>query len=235
MIGIIGAMKSEIELVKASLSDVSETIYAGMTFYTGKLGAKDIVLAQSGMGKVNIAICAQVMIDIFKADALINTGIAGGIAHGLHVGDVVIGKDAVQHDYDLTPVGYAMGHVDFGDTDKEEPVYFKSSDRLVELIYGSAKDLMNEENIHIRTIATGDIFVSRNELKDELRERYDAYAAEMEGGAMLHVANKNGVEAVIIRCISDLADEGAGESIENFGDMVANRSAQMLIETIKRL
>ena len=235
MIGIIGAMQSEIELLKASMEGLQEDRKAGMIFYTGKLQGHDVVLSRSGMGKVNAAVCAQVMIDIFRADALINTGIAGGVAHGMHVGDIVIGKDAVEHDYDLSPVGYVKGYVDMDGYPHDEPVYFRSSERLISCIHEAAKDLMNEENIHIGTIATGDIFVSKKELKDELRERYDAYAAEMEGGAILHVANKNGVEAVIIRCLSDLADENAQESIGNFEEMVADRSARMLMEAVSRL
>ena len=235
MIGIIGAMQSEIELLKASMEGLQDICRAGILFHTGKLMGHDVVLARSGMGKVNAAICAQVMIDIFHADILINTGIAGGVAHGMHVGDIVIGAKAVEHDYDLSPIGYAKGYVDMDGYAHDEPVYFTSDKDLVMRIHEAAKDLMDEGNIHIGAIATGDQFISDSSTKQELRDRYDAYAAEMEGGAILHVANKNGIKAVIIRCLSDLADENAHESIDNFEEIVADRSAKMLIEAVGRL
>ncbi|MEI3416342.1 MAG: 5'-methylthioadenosine/S-adenosylhomocysteine nucleosidase [Christensenellaceae bacterium] len=111
MWGIIGAMDSEISLLRTQMQQEQEIRRGNKVFYRGYIEEQPVIVTKSGMGKVNAAMCAQMLIDLFGVDHLVNTGIAGGIAAGLHVGDVVIGSAAVQHDFDLTPVGYVRGHI----------------------------------------------------------------------------------------------------------------------------
>lgn len=232
MIGIIGAMQSEITLLRAQMQNEKQTVLGNKVYYEGVIAGQAVVLTQSGMGKVNAAMCAQQLIDRFGVDKLINTGIAGGVALGLHVGDIVIADKTVEHDFDLTPVGCVKGCLG-GNVPKDEPTYYYTDKVLVEYLQKAAQQYMSAENIHIGCIATGDQFVSSKEVKQELRTFYNAYAAEMEGGAIVHVAGENGVSAVIVRCLSDLADENAHESVDNFEQLAADRSADILVSMLK--
>lgn len=232
MWGIIGAMESEITLLREQMKQEREVRYGNKVFYCGSIAGQPVVLTQSGMGKVNAAMCAQMLIDRFAVDRLANTGIAGGIARELHVGDIVIGNASVQHDFDMTPIGYAKGCMH--GPDKSKPTIFAADTALVAQFRKAAEMVMEPQKIHEGLIATGDIFVSRKETKLELRERYHAYAAEMEGGAIAQVAEENGVRAVIVRCISDLADDNAHESIDHFEQVVADRSAKILIAMLEQ-
>ncbi|MBQ3871207.1 MAG: 5'-methylthioadenosine/adenosylhomocysteine nucleosidase [Clostridia bacterium] len=227
MIAIIGAMNTEVTLLLENMQNVTETRKSGKIYYTGNLKDHEIVLVESGMGKVNSAICTQQLIDLFAPEVVINTGIAGGIAPGLHVGDFVIGKSAVEHDFDLSPVGYVRGHVLGGN--KKEVTYFTTRDDLIDEIRSAALDYLPAEKIHVGTIATGDQFICTHEAKKELWELFGAYAAEMEGGAIAHVCTVNDVPCILLRAISDLADEGAHESVNNFETVVADLSAKILM------
>ena len=120
MWGIIGAMDSEISLLRTQMQQEQEIRRGNKVFYRGYIEEQPVIVTKSGMGKVNAAMCAQMLIDLFGVDHLVNTGIAGGIAAGLHVGDVVIGSAAVQHDFDLTPVGYVVG-ISWGRTGENPP------------------------------------------------------------------------------------------------------------------
>lgn len=231
MWGIIGAMESEIALLRAQMQHEQEICCGNKVFYRGSIAGQPVVLTQSGMGKVNAAMCAQMLIDRFDVKRLVNTGIAGGIACGLHVGDIVIGDASLQHDFDLTPVGYAKACMH--GPDKSKPTIFRADAALVAQFQAAAEKVLPTEKIHRGLIATGDVFVSERSMKLELRELYDAYAAEMEGGAIAQVAEENGIAAVIVRCISDLADENAHESIDHFEQIVADQSARILIKMLE--
>lgn len=231
MWGIIGAMESEITLLRAQMQYEQEIRYGNKVFYRGSIAGQPTVLTQSGMGKVNAAMCAQILIDRFGVTRLVNTGIAGGIARGLHVGDIVIGNASLQHDFDLTPVGYVKACM--RGPDKSRPTVFVADAELVAQFQKAAEKVLPSGKIHRGLIATGDVFVSERKMKLELRELYDAYAAEMEGGAIAQVAEENGIAAVIVRCISDLADENAHESIDHFEQMVADQSANILIKMLE--
>lgn len=139
----------------------------------------------------------------------------------------MIGKSAVEHDFDLSPVGYVRGHVLGGN--KKEVTYFTTRDDLIDEIRSAALDYLPEEKIHVGTIATGDQFICTHEAKKELWELFGAYAAEMEGGAIAHVCTVNDVPCILLRAISDLADEGAHESVNNFETVVADLSAKILM------
>lgn len=231
MYGIIGAMESEVAQLCAGMEEISESVVAGIRFWTGKIAGIPVVLAQSGIGKVNAAMCAQIMIDRFCVDRIVNTGIAGGVAHGLSVGDFIVGVASVQHDFDLSPLGYAKGYM--SGEDKNKPTVYPSDASLAADFKKAAAEVLPENKIKEGVIATGDIFVSTGGLKEELRIRFGATAAEMEGGAIAQVAHANGVAAVIIRTVSDLADEKAESSVKNFEQSAADTSAGILLHMLK--
>ena len=204
MIGIIGAMYEEVQSLIESMDAVQKTEWASMAFYQGKLCGKDVVIVRSGIGKVNAAVCAQVLVDRFGVDALINTGIAGSLDAAIDIGDMVISTDAVQHDMDATIFGDPLGQVP-----RMDVFAFPADASLVKL----AVDANREANPDIRTftgrIVSGDQFVSDSEVKDRLVKNFGAKCTEMEGAAIAHAAYLNHVSCVIIRAISDKADNSA--------------------------
>ncbi|MGI6665044.1 MAG: 5'-methylthioadenosine/adenosylhomocysteine nucleosidase [Christensenellaceae bacterium] len=232
MYGIIGAMSSEIILLREHMREIKEEKIGVFTFYQGVINGSEVVLVKCGIGKVNAAMCAQIMIDRFAVTKLINTGIAGGVGSGLSVGDVVIGVDAVQHDFDMRGLGYAKGYM----TGEDMTAYtvYQADEGLVAEFRAAVSAVVPPEKIKEGRIATGDIFVSDSAVKKELREGFASLAAEMEGAAILQVAEANKIPAVIIRAISDLADEGAEASVENFEQFAADISAETLLVLLEQ-
>lgn len=231
MLGIIGAMNTEVETLISSLTNKQETRIAGSTFYSGKLGSTDAVVVMCGIGKVAAAICAQAMIDTFHPDLLINTGVAGGVADGLAQGDLVIATDAVQHDFNLSLFGYAKGYMPVWGKDKDQPSPFPADEAIAEKLMASAQQL-GYHAIRGR-VASGDIFVADPALKHSLATEFCASAAEMEGAAIAQTAWQNGTPFAIVRAISDLADGSATLSFEEFEQIAAERSAKLLLEICK--
>ena len=232
MYGIIGAMTSEITLLRDQMQELKEHEIGTMVFYMGLLKEAPCVLVKCGIGKVNAAVCAQLLIDRFGVDKIINTGIAGGVGAGLKVGDIVIGTSSVQYDFDMQPLGYAKGYMD--GPDRTKFTIYESDKGLVEEFKTAVKEALPNQRVLEGRIATGDKFVADAALKAELRDHFGAIAAEMEGAAIAHVTEKNDVAAVIIRAISDLADEGASESVENFEQLTADASATILLHMLER-
>lgn len=231
MLGIIGAMDSEVNALIAALQNKQETIIAGSHFFSGKLGSTDAVVVMCGIGKVAAAICAQAMIDTFHPDILINTGVAGGVASGLKQGDLVIATDAVQHDFDLSLFGYAKGYMPVWGKDKSSPSPFPTDDALATKLIAAA-DALGYHAIRGR-IASGDVFVADAALKQTLATQFSASAAEMEGAAIAQTAWQNQTPCAIVRAISDLADGSATLSFEEFERIAAERSAKLLMEICK--
>lgn len=231
MFGIIGAMDSEIALLRENLQHMEQHRMGRSLFYTGVIQGQEVVLLRSGMGKVASAIGAQAMIDRFDVKSIVNTGIAGGVGQGLSVGDIVVGSFAVQYDFDMSGLGYAPGYME--GAEKSLPTHYLPDAALVGEFLQAARKVMPEERIHKGGIATGDRFASGGELKKHLREDFNALAVEMEGGAIAQTATQNQVPFVIVRAISDLADEGAAGSVQEFEQIAADRSARILIELLK--
>lgn len=210
-VGIIAAMQVEAEgLIKEMTDTVSETI-SGMTFTAGKLMNVPVVIAVSGEGKVNAALCAQTMILRYDVDFLLNSGVAGNLSDTLSVGEVAIASDTVEHDYDISPLGYAPGMV-LGINMIHVPCD-PSAVRAVE-------EILSEMKVGhlIGTVATGDQFIGKKEDKERIKTIFSAIACEMEGGAIGHVAAMNHLPFCVIRAISDNAD---GSAPENFGAFAA--------------
>lgn len=230
MIGIIGAMEEEVALLKDEMT-VNETVeQAGMVFLKGVLEGKEAVIVKSGIGKVNAALCAQILVDTFKADTLINTGIAGSLDAQIDIGDMVISTDAVEHDMDASIFGDPVGQIPRMDT-----FSFPADEKLVSL----AKKVNEEINPEIKTftgrIVSGDQFVSSKEVKDYLVDTFQAKCTEMEGAAIAHAAYLNKVSCVIIRAISDKADNSATMDYPTFEKQAIAHSVKLVRNLLARM
>lgn len=228
---IIGAMDCEVEKLQALMQDLKKIDYNDLTIYTGMINNHEVILAKSGVGKVNAALNTQYIIDKFEPDCIINTGVAGGIGADLKVGDIVIGETLVQHDFDATALGYAKGYMCTG-IEPNKPTLFYSDKSLIKDFETAMKSLNSTDiTVHKGVIATGDTFVSSSEKKRELSELFNAMAVEMEGGAIAQTSNMNGVPCMIIRAISDLADGSAPMSLAQ----VETKMAVFAASTIEML
>lgn len=230
--GIIGAMESEVARLRDALSQRETVECSGIIFHRGTLGRRRVALARCGVGKVNAARCAQILIDRFDVDDLINTGIAGGVGAGLRIGDVVIGTELVQHDFDVSAFGYARGNL-CDAARRDAPTVFRSAPALIEALRAAAAALIDPARVKTGRIATGDRFVASAAEKRAIAEDFGAVAVEMEGGAVAQVAAAAGVPFVVLRAISDLADGSAHESFQAFEQETAALSAAILRRLIE--
>lgn len=226
MIGIIGAMKIETDMLKNAMTDKEISVYSGIEFVKGKLGKCDAVVASCGVGKVFAAMCAQTMILKFSPDVVINTGVGGGVGEGLHIGDIVIAEKLVQHDMDVCGLGCAPGeHMEL------RQVYFPCDENTVNTVKTAAEKL--GFTVKTGVIASGDQFISDDESKVRLKNLFNAQVCEMEGASIAQVCYVNEVPFAVIRAISDGADDDAKMSFEDFAKMAAKRSCDVLFEMTK--
>ena len=233
-IGVIAAMDSELEQLLGMLEGKAERTICGLQFYMGTLYGRDVVLLKCGIGKVNAARGAQILIDMFHPAALVNTGIAGGLALGLAVGDIVVATGALQHDFDVTAFGHVKGYLCTGEDDTR-PTVFAADPALRAALQCAAEAVLGAEHVHEGVIATGDQFISGAGKKAYLSSTFGAMAAEMEGGAIAQVAQLSGVPFAILRAISDLADGTAAESFDTFERKAAKASADTLLRALETL
>ncbi len=227
-LGIIGAMEEEVETLKSKM-DIKETVeIAGMTFYRGAIDNKEIVLVRSGIGKVNMAACTQILIDHFNVAALVNSGVSGTLNPELNQGDIVISTEAVQHDFDTSPVGGKVGEIDRLGID-----FFPASTELIATAKKAAETL-TDINVVEGQVASGDQFIAGGEAAEKIKANFgEISAVEMEGAAMAQVAYLNDVPYVIIRSISDKADGGAELSYEEFLPLAAKNSSDFVLKFIE--
>ncbi|MCD8214671.1 MAG: 5'-methylthioadenosine/adenosylhomocysteine nucleosidase [Clostridiales bacterium] len=227
-IGIIGAMDLEIQKIKGLLNVITTKNAAGMDFTLGMLEGRSIVIAMCGVGKVNAAVCTQIMIDLFAVDCIINVGVAGGLSPGLEMGDIVISSDAMQHDMNVEGLGYARGVI----PDMETSL-FKAAPELIE----TAEDALISCGLKgvIGRVAAGDVFVCDKSLKDYIINSFDAACCEMEGGAIAQTCYLNKVPFVIIRAISDSADDSGSMDYPAFKRMAAENSGKIVHYMIKNI
>ena len=228
-LGIIGAMQLEVETLLGIMEDKKVSSHAGSTFYEGKLEGLDVVVVQCGVGKVNAAICAQILCSCFGVTHIVNTGIAGSLNAQLDIGDFVISKDAVYHDMDATNFGYPMCQVP-----GMSVLAFPADELLMQEAYAAA-DNAHPGHVSIGRVATGDQFVADKALKEKIISNTGAYCTEMEGAAIAHTAWKNGVPFVIIRAISDKADDSAEMDYPTFEAIAAHRCAEVAMNMAKQL
>ncbi len=225
MLGIIGAMEEEVARLKAQMSDVTVTEAASMHFYEGKLQGNPVVVVQSGIGKVNAGICTQILADRFGVTAIVNTGIAGSLRAEINIGDIVISTDAVQHDVDAAAFGYPAGQIP-----RMEVLSFPGDPKLVALAKESCKKAVPEIGIFDGRVASGDQFIADKEKKDWIASTFDAYCCEMEGAAIAQAAYLNSIPFVIIRAISDKADDSAQMDYPEFERMAIDHAVKILEE-----
>ncbi len=228
-LGIIGAMDVEVATLKEKMTNKTVHRIAGSDYCEGLLEGLDVVVVQCGVGKVNAALCAQILCSNFGVTHIVNTGIAGSLNAKLDIGDFVISRDAVYHDMDATNFGYPMCQVP-----GLSVLSFPADDMLVEEAYRAA-DTAHPGHVRIGRVATGDQFVAEKALKEKIIANTGAYCTEMEGAAIAHTAWKNAVPFVIIRAISDKADDSAEMDYPTFEAAAARRCAQVTQSLAKRL
>lgn len=233
-IAIIGAMDCEINKLKDLLENIKTEEANNLTIYTGIIHGHSVVLAKSGVGKVCAALNTQYIIDNYSPKIIINTGVAGGIADNLAVGDVVIGENLVQHDFDATALGYVKGYMCTG-INPDKPTVFYSDSKLVDIAEKLLKNNLKNSNVHRGRIATGDVFVGTNEMKKQIGITFNALAAEMEGCAIAQTSNANNIPCIIIRAISDLADGTAAKTQSEFENMTSRISSETVEILLKNL
>ncbi|MBE7705403.1 MAG: 5'-methylthioadenosine/adenosylhomocysteine nucleosidase [Cyanobacteria bacterium SIG29] len=229
-IAVIGAMDCEIDTLKACLKDIQTVEHNKLKVYTGKIGNNEIILTKSGVGKVCAAINTQYIIDTYNPDYIINTGVAGGISQELEVGDIVIATSLVQHDFDATALGYVKGYACTGGNN-QEPTWFYTDEKLIHAFETAVSKVDLTSKFYKGVIATGDMFIGTPAKKDELRELFNATAAEMESSAIVQAANTNNVPCLVIRAISDLADCTANKPFAE----VEKQMAEVCASTIEIL
>ena len=227
MIGIIGAMDEEVAQIVEVMEVVREETKAQMTFKQGKLNGKDVVVVRSGIGKVNAAVCTQILVDDFNADCVINTGIAGSLKAEIDIADIVISKDVLHHDMDATGFGYALGQIPRMDT-----LSFEADEKLIKLAEQSCKKVVPEIGVHVGRVVSGDQFISDKDVKNRISENFDGFCTEMEGAAIAQAAYLNKVPFLILRAISDKADDSATMDYPTFEKKAIHNSVLLIKDLV---
>lgn len=226
-IGIIFAMQEELnELLKYLYLQKEYEIF-DLKFYEGVIHDNNCILVESGVGKVNAARCTQILIDNMKVDYIFNIGVAGGVSDSLHVGDIVIGKRLVQHDFDITAFNHEKGYI------PNIGVYIESDEYLVRL----AEACKGEIGVDVLTgtIASGDIFCTETRMSEKIRNKFDALCVEMEGASIAQVCYLSHVPFVIIRSISDVPNNDNVLTYEEFLETSSRNVAKFMDGVLKRI
>lgn len=230
MIGIIGAMEEEVTALKNEMENIEITEYASMLFYKGTLCGKEAVVVRSGIGKVNAGICTQLLVDKYAVDTLINTGVAGSLDARIDIGDLVISSDAVHHDMDTTVFGDPAGQVPRMDT-----FAFPADEKLIKLAQEANEKVNPDISTYVGRVASGDQFISSAEVKERIVNTFGALCAEMEGAGIAHAAYLNKVSYVIIRAISDKADNSADMDYSEFEKQAITHSTRLVKEMLMEM
>lgn len=229
IIGIIGAMEEEVSELKHKMQLESKSEKASMRFFKGKIEKTDVVVVQSGIGKVNAAVCAQILIDDFHVNTLINTGIAGGLKGGIRIGDIILSKEVLQHDMDVTAFGHPRGVIP-----GMKQSTFKGDERLL-VLARQAGQAQKKAGIFLGKIVSGDQFISDQNKKEELLKVFHADCVEMEGAAIAQVAYLNHIPFLIMRAISDRADQEAQNTYEECKEEVIHNMVQIVLELVRKI
>ena len=227
-LGIIGAMESEVEVLVSCLANKQQTEKVGSVFYEGVLNGLDVVVVRCGIGKVNAALCVQMLCDLFAVTHVVNTGIAGSLTPELDIADLVISRDAMYHDVNCCNFGYVPGQM------PGMPVSYTADDELVRLAFLAAEEV-NPGHARTGRVASGDLFVAEKSAKNRIIEKTGALCTEMEGAAIAHTAYRNKVPFVILRAISDKADDSAEMDYPTFEAIAAHRCAEVAMNMAAQL
>jgi len=225
--GIICAMPSEVELIRDSISDPKTTTIAAMDFIEGSIDGKNVVVAQCGMGKVNAGICTHTMITDFGAARIINSGVAGSLTSELGLNDFVISVDAVQHDFDVEPIGFKRGEIPYTGL-----VAFEADKDLRAKALEAVKQASPDSKVLEGRICSGDQFIDSDEQVKTITDNFGGLCAEMEGGAVAQASYLNNTPFVIIRAISDDTD---GAAYDKFQEQVAKECSSAVLAMVRSL
>jgi adenosylhomocysteine nucleosidase len=227
-IGIIGAMEEEVVNLRESMDVISAKNVIGLDFYLGKLSGNNVVVVRSGIGKVNAAICAQVLIDLYAVDCIINVGVAGAVDKSLTIGDIVVSSDAVQHDFDTTALGDEPGVIS-----RMDESVFAADEQLVNLAKETVESLGYP--VCVGRVASGDQFVASPEVKSKIKSLFKPVCCEMEGAAIAHACYLNRIPFVILRAISDNADDSGDVDYERFFRESALKAASIIKKMVEKI
>ena len=230
MLGIIGAMEVEVKELREMMENPQAQTVAGMTFYQGTIKGKEVVVVRSGIGKVNAGICSQILVDRYQVEGIINTGIAGSLRNEINIGDIVLATVAVQHDVDATGFGYPIGEIPQMGI-KE----FPADEKLRALAEGCSKKANPDVQVFCGRVASGDQFISSKEKKNWIQDNFDAYCTEMEGAAIAQAAYLNNIPYLVVRAISDKADDSANMDYSEFEAKAVENSVRLMAAMIAEL
>jgi adenosylhomocysteine nucleosidase len=228
-IGIIGAMAPEVAILKDAIVDLHTSEYGGYTFYAGQISNMDVVLVQSGIGKVAAAIATTLLLTHFNPDGVINTGSAGGFDQALNVGDVVISSEVRHHDVDVTAFNYEIGQV------PNMPAAFIANATLIATAEQSVKQV-SDVQVTTGLITTGDTFMCKPDVIQQARDNFPTMkAVEMEGAAIAQTCHQLSVPFVVIRSLSDIAGKESPQSFEAYLETASKYSSQMVMALLNNL
>lgn len=228
MIGIIGAMEEEVEILKSSIENRETIQIAHVIFYKGNIEDKQIVLAQSGIGKVNAAITATLLINEFKPDLIINTGSAGSVDSELNIGDIIISNKVYYHDVNATAFGYKLGQV------PSMPEFYETDKELIDLAKSSIEQL--DLNGIVGEVATGDSFIGSIDQRKVIKSNFPtASVVEMEAGAIAQTCYQYNVPIIVTRAVSDLADKESDVTFEEFLKVACVNSSKIVKLLLNRV
>jgi len=228
-LGLIGAMDEEIAFFHEHMSETREVRHAGIDYFAGRLFGRDAVFCKCGVGKVNAAICTQVLIYLFEVDAVVFTGVAGALDPELEIGDVVVSGECMQHDMDVSALGYARGIIPY-----QELSLFPADPELKDLALRAGEKLF-PGRVSCGRVLSGDQFIASREKVEELHRELGGTCAEMEGAAVAQVCSLNAVPYVVIRSMSDKADGSAPGNFTDFASRAAENSFRLVRELISAL
>ena len=229
-IGIVGAMEVEVASLRERLEGASVRTVAGTEYAQGMLEGVPVVVVRCGIGKVNAAVCAQALVDVFGVRAVINTGVAGSLDPRIEIGDLVVSTDAVEHDLDVTPLGYRPGeHPDL------HLVAFKADEGLRAAVREAAAEAASDVHVFEGRVCSGDQFIGSAAAKERIVRTFGGMCCEMEGAAIAHVCHLNGVPFVVVRAISDKADDSGSVDYPTFEKAAARHCAGVVLAALPKI
>jgi len=229
-IGIIGAIDEELSKLKSVIKNLKTEKIEELVFYTGSLKEKDVVLVKSGVGKVNASICTTLLISRFNVTKVIFAGVAGGINPKINFGDIVISSDLIQHDFDTTASGGSYGVIP-----RMENSIFKADDSMIDLAKEAAYKEFGRNRVWVGRILSGDQLIGSSDKVKWLRDTFSGECTEMEGAAVAHVCHLLNIPFVIIRSISDKADENIIMDAVSFTQLAADNSKILIEKIVEKL
>ena len=229
-IGIIGAMEEEVAILKEKMKIEQRLEKASMEFFAGTLAGMEVVVVRSGIGKVNAGICTQILVDLFDVKAVINTGIAGSLDGRIDIGDIVISTDALHHDMDAVNFGYPLGQIPRMDT-----LSFPADEKLIAVAEEACRQVNPDIHTWTGRVVSGDQFIADRAVKDRIIENFGGFCTEMEGAAIAQGAYLNQIPFVILRAISDKADDSATMDYPTFEKKAIEHSVRLVIRMMELL